>query len=197
MRWPLDPMTLMWIQIATGFMGALTLLFVGRILARKLGLGADTQAFFSPGGGGRDALLRALGKARREILVQVYAFNDEALLNALVEAKKRGVQVEVILDPHHDKVRTEDHQFLVAQGMDPLIDVEPRANPQVVLIDGKTAITGSYDFTPQAEAEHAQTLLLFRGQPDFVRLFRDNFFKHKQHARGTQKKEEDKLRLAA
>ena len=37
MQWPLDPMTLMWIQVATGAMGMLTLVYLWRNLLRKLG----------------------------------------------------------------------------------------------------------------------------------------------------------------
>ena len=78
----LEPMTLMWIQVATGFMGACTLLFLLRLLARKLGLVLDLKAHFSPNGGGRDAVLHALNKARREVLVHTYAFADQPLLAA-------------------------------------------------------------------------------------------------------------------
>ena len=53
----LNPMVLMWIQIATGFMGALTLVFVGRFVARFLGFLSDAKVYFSPKGGGRDAVL--------------------------------------------------------------------------------------------------------------------------------------------
>lgn len=197
MQWPLDPMTLMWIQVATGFLGAMTLMFVARLLARKLGIGPSIQTYFSPSGGARDALLRILNRARREVLLQVHSFQDETLLNALVEAKKRGVNVEVILDPHHEKIRTDDFQFLLAQGIDPLLDVEAKANMQAILIDGRTLITGSYDFSPQAEGEYAQHLLVHRGHPDLVQEFRENFLKHKGHSKAPQKKEEEKLRLAA
>lgn len=197
MQWPLDPMTLMWIQVATGFLGAMTLTFLVRLASKKLGLGQGIQTYFSPSGGARDALLRVLNRARREVLVQAYSFPDETLLNALVEAKKRGATVEVILDPHHEKVRTDDFHFLLAQGIDPLLDVEAKANPQVVLVDGNVLVTGSYDYTPQAEGEYSQHLLIHRGHPDLARQFRDNFFKHKAHSKPAHKKEEEKLRLAA
>lgn len=197
MLWPLDPMQLMWIQVATGFMGALTLVFVARIVGRFFGFGLDLKAYFSPSGGARDALLRVLNKARREVLVQSYSFEDEVLLAALVEAKKRGCNVEVILDPHHEKISTPDFKFLVEQGIDPWLDVEAHVNPQVIVIDGKVLVAGSYDFTPQAESEFVQNLIILRGHSEFVRQYREQFLKHKAHARASQKKEEDKLRLAA
>ena len=41
MTWPLDPMTLMWIQIATGFTGAMTLIYFWRGFLRKIGAVLD------------------------------------------------------------------------------------------------------------------------------------------------------------
>jgi phosphatidylserine/phosphatidylglycerophosphate/cardiolipin synthase-like enzyme len=195
MRW--DPMTLMWIQVATGFMGALTLVCLARFVGRRLGLLLDIKAYFSPAGGGRDALLRVLNKARREVLIQAYSFSDEPLLAALVEAKKRGVAVEVLLDAHHEKVRTTDFAFLVAQGIDPFLDTEARVNAQTVIVDGKVVVVGSYDYTPQAETDYVQTLVVIRRHAELVQQFRAEFQKHKAHAKPSQKKEEEKLRIAA
>src|SRR5579863_9340578 len=98
MSWPLDTDFLMWLQVATGFYGALTLVYAWRWLGRKLGRVIDTQVHFSPKGGCQEALVQEIHKARREILVQAYSFTSDALTNALVEAKKRGVKVEILLD---------------------------------------------------------------------------------------------------
>jgi phosphatidylserine/phosphatidylglycerophosphate/cardiolipin synthase-like enzyme len=39
-----------------------------------------------------------LNKAKREILVQAYSFTSQPIAKALVEAHKRGVRTEIILD---------------------------------------------------------------------------------------------------
>ena len=64
-----DPITLMWIQIATGATGTLTLMFLLRTLMRKLGFVLDIQVFFSPKGGCQEAIVRELLKARREVQI--------------------------------------------------------------------------------------------------------------------------------
>ncbi len=48
MKWPLDPDVLMWIQIATGFFGGLTLMHYLRLLGRKLGHVLDMSCTFRP-----------------------------------------------------------------------------------------------------------------------------------------------------
>ena len=92
-----DPMTLMWIQVATGAFGTLTLVFAFRWMLRKLGFILEIRAFFSPKGGCQEAIVAELKKARREILVQAYSFTADPLTFALVEAKKNGVAVEIVL----------------------------------------------------------------------------------------------------
>jgi phosphatidylserine/phosphatidylglycerophosphate/cardiolipin synthase-like enzyme len=58
---------------------------------------------FTPGGNCTDAIVQALSEAKRTILVQAYSFTSAPIAKALLDAHKRGVHVQVILD----KVRHE------------------------------------------------------------------------------------------
>src|SRR6266508_3101679 len=60
-------------------------------------------ACFTPGGNCTDAIVQALNDVKRSILVQAYSFTSAPIPKALLNAHKRGVQVQVILD----KVRHE------------------------------------------------------------------------------------------
>jgi phosphatidylserine/phosphatidylglycerophosphate/cardiolipin synthase-like enzyme len=186
-HWPLDAWTLMWIQIATGFTGALTLRHFGRVLLRKLGWVLHLQVFFSPKGGCGDAVLREIARARREILVQAYSFTSEPITMALVEAKKRGVHVDILLDHSNEKERYSDLKIFMEQGLDPHVDHNhPIAHNKIILIDKKTIITGSYNFTNQAEHDNAENLLIIKGHPDLPGMYRANFLQHKAHSKPAQ-----------
>lgn len=183
----LDPMTLMWIQVATGFTGALCLVFLWRHLLRKLGYLLDLRVYFSPKGGCQEAILRELNQARREILVQAYSFTADPLTFALVEAKKRGVHVEILLDVSNETERHSDLNIFLEHGLDPRIDGEHAiAHNKVLVIDKKVVITGSYNFTNSAEHENAENVLIIKGHPDLPTLYRENFFQHKLHSRPAQ-----------
>src|SRR6266542_1194486 len=75
--WPPNDFTLMWLQIAVGFTGALTFVHFLRSLGRKFGTIPDLRAYFSPRGGCQDSLVQELQKARKEILVQAYSFTAD------------------------------------------------------------------------------------------------------------------------
>jgi phosphatidylserine/phosphatidylglycerophosphate/cardiolipin synthase-like enzyme len=184
MDWPLDAYTLMWVQIATGFTGGLTLVYLLRSLSRKLGWVAELRSFFSPKGGCQDAIVRELRKARHELLVQAYSFTADPLTKELVDAKARGVVVTILLDKSNETESHSDLKILLDHKLDPMIDHDHAiAHNKVMIIDKKVLITGSFNFTNQAEHENAENLLILRGVPDLVAAYRDNFFKHKAHCK--------------
>ncbi|MBI3408326.1 MAG: phospholipase D family protein [Planctomycetes bacterium] len=184
LRWPPDAEFLMWLQIATGFMGALTLLHFLRVLGRKLGQVPEVRTYFSPKGGCQEAIVAELQKARREILVQAYSFTADPLTYGLVDAKKRGVTVEILLDKSNEVERYSDLRIFLEQGLDPHIDAEHAiAHNKIIIIDQRVLISGSYNFTNQAEGENAENLLIFRGHPELIRRYRENFIQHKSHCK--------------
>jgi phosphatidylserine/phosphatidylglycerophosphate/cardiolipin synthase-like enzyme len=185
-----DPMTLMWIQVATGAFGTLTLVFAFRWVLRKLGFILQVRAFFSPKGGCQEAIVAELKKARREILVQAYSFTADPLTFALVEAKKNGVIVEVVLDKSNEVDRYSDLHFFIENQMDVKIDHSHAiAHNKIIIIDKKVLITGSYNFTNQAENENAENLMIVTGHPELVAWYRDNFFKHHEHSKPAELRE--------
>jgi phosphatidylserine/phosphatidylglycerophosphate/cardiolipin synthase-like enzyme len=190
MRWPLDPMTLMWIQVATGAVGMLTLVHYWRVLLRKLGFVLDIKVFFSPKGGCTEAILAELRKARREVLVQAYSFTSDPITNMLVELKKNGVEVDLVLDKSNELERYSELHVFIEHGLNPLVDHDHAiAHNKIMIIDKRVVITGSFNFTNQAENENAENLMIIRGHPELVNWYRTNFFKHREHAKPAQIKE--------
>jgi phosphatidylserine/phosphatidylglycerophosphate/cardiolipin synthase-like enzyme len=56
------------------------------------------EVYFSPKGGCTDAIVRELDKAQNTVLVQAYSFTSYKIAKGLLDAHKRGVKVEIILD---------------------------------------------------------------------------------------------------
>jgi phosphatidylserine/phosphatidylglycerophosphate/cardiolipin synthase-like enzyme len=172
-----------WLLIATGFTGAFTLVFLYRWAHRKLGIMPSVEVYFSPKGGCMDAVVRELKKARREVLVQAYSFTADPITFGLVEAKKRGAQVDIVLDRSNEQESYSDLHILLEQGLAPLIDsTHAIAHNKIIIIDKRTLITGSYNFTNQAEHENAENLVVIKGHPELLGMYRQNFMVHKAHS---------------
>ncbi len=56
------------------------------------------QVYFSPFGGCAQAIVKKIGNGRNQILVQAYSFTSRPIAKAFLEAHKRGVKVEAIVD---------------------------------------------------------------------------------------------------
>ena len=118
---------------------------------------------FSPQGGCTEAVVRELNAARSSVLVQAYSFTSAPIAKALVAADKRGVHVEVILDGEKSKEAYTEADFLRNSGIPVLIDSRHAiAHNKVMIIDSQVVITGSFNFTKQAEEHNAENLLVIR-----------------------------------
>jgi phosphatidylserine/phosphatidylglycerophosphate/cardiolipin synthase-like enzyme len=178
-----------YVYMATGFTGALTLVFLMRELHRRLSWLPTVASHFSPKGGCTDAVLREIQRARRQILVQAYSFTSEVLARGLIEAKKRGVDVEILLDKSNEVERHSDLHILLENGLPPLIDgAHAIAHNKIMIIDKRTLVTGSFNFTNQAEHENAENLLIIKGHPELIQEYHKNFVSHKAHCKAAELK---------
>jgi phosphatidylserine/phosphatidylglycerophosphate/cardiolipin synthase-like enzyme len=141
-----------------------------------------TQVFFSPHGGATQAIVNQISNAKTEILIQAYSFTSTPIAKALVEAHKRGVKVEAIMDKTQRKERYTEATFLANMGIPTYIDsVHAIAHNKVMIIDMETVITGSFNFTKAAEEKNAENVLILVSK-ELARVYIDNWLKHKEHS---------------
>lgn len=141
------------------------------------------DVYFSPRGGATEAVVLEIGKARKEVLVQAYSFTSAPIARALLEAKKRGVKVEAVLDKSQRKERYTAATFLYNSGVPVKIDDKHAiAHNKIIIIDRQTLITGSFNFTKAAEGKNAENLLIIKGNRELVGKYLDNYHAHLSHS---------------
>jgi phosphatidylserine/phosphatidylglycerophosphate/cardiolipin synthase-like enzyme len=85
-------------------------------------------------------------------LVQAYSFTSAPIANALVDAHKRGVNVQVILDKSQRTEKYSSADFVARAGIPTFIDAKHAiAHNKIMVIDGYEILTGSFNFTKAAE----------------------------------------------
>jgi len=147
----------------------------------------EVKIYFSPNGGCEDAIIETLSHARREVDVAMYAFTSRGLAKALVEAKRRGVKVRVVLDSSFDQEnRYSKGEYLRRSGI-PVRLVAPRGqwgrarewegkmHNKFAVVDGTTVITGSYNWTVTAERVNHENLLIFTHSPKVAEAYLREF----------------------
>jgi len=124
---------------------------------------AHWDVCFTPGENCTEVIVRELGKARKTILVQAYSFTSAPIAKALVEAHKRKVDVRVILDKSQRSEKYSSADFVAHAGIPTWIDTCCAiAHNKVMVIDGETVITGSFNFTKSAQERNAENLIVLR-----------------------------------
>lgn len=141
-----------------------------------------TQVCFSPQGGCTEAIISQIDKAKTEILVQAYSFTSAPIAKALLNAHKRGVKVETILDKSQRREKYTSATFLANSGIPTFIDDRHAiAHNKIMVIDKETVITGSFNFTKAAEDKNAENLLIIRNKA-LAKIYMENWHKHKEHS---------------
>jgi phosphatidylserine/phosphatidylglycerophosphate/cardiolipin synthase-like enzyme len=126
-------------------------------------------------------VVRALEHAQESVLVQAYSFTSAPIAKALLDAKKRGVKVDVILDRS-----PAEGALLVGRLPGSRRNSGPhrcgaRAQNKVMVIDGATVITGSFNFTKAAEEHNAENLLVLEDKA-LASRYAENWRAHADHS---------------
>lgn len=141
------------------------------------------EVYFSPRGGCQAAIIREVGRAEKSIRVQAYSFTCQKIAKALLDAKGRGVDVEAIVDKSNVTSRYSAAKYLKYSGVPVLIDAEHAiAHNKIIIIDERTVITGSFNFSTSAEERNAENLLVIRGPPSLAQQYLANYQAHRTHS---------------
>lgn len=96
-------------------------------------------------------IIDAINRAKKSLRVKMFLFSDPALLKSVIAAKKRGVDVRIMLNPARRDGESENEasrKILRAQGVD-VIDTNPAfslTHEKSMVVDGKTAFVKSLNW---------------------------------------------------
>ena len=142
----------------------------------------EIHPYFSPNGGCTAAVLNALGAAKQSVLVESYTLSTNPFAQALVDAKKRGVDVQVILDKSQKTNQLSPAPYLANEGVPTYIDTAHRLSAnKITVIDGNEVISGSFSFTKSAES-NAESLMIINHAPQLAQNFTANWKAHLSHS---------------
>ena len=173
------------------FVALLLWLFCFVVQATALPATGTIEPIFTPGGDAEGAIVQALAEARHSVRVQAYLLTSRSVAYGLIEARRRGVDVQVLADR---EMVVKGERSLIPQIVANRIPVwlEVRyaiAHNKIIIIDGEDAgsasaavITGSFNFTHSAQVHNAENLLILRGNPALLRSYLDNWQRHREEA---------------
>lgn len=133
---------------------------------------ASVEVAFSPDGGAESLVLKFIGSAKASIRLAAYAFTSPSVVRALLEAKRRGVDVAVVVDHKNNlqESRTnasrEALNLMVNAGIPTrTVSVYPIHHDKYIVVDGRHVETGSFNFTAAAAKRNSENALVVWNDP--------------------------------
>ncbi len=133
------------------------------------------EVLFSPGEDCLSRIRSLVAAAKTSIDICVYTVTDDRISRRIHEAHERGVKVRIIADD----LKTDDPGSDIDQfrtlGIPVLLDdSRHQMHHKFAVFDGRTALTGSYNWTRSA-AEHNQENVVVSDDPRLVKALSDEF----------------------
>ncbi len=120
------------------------------------------ETYFSPEDNTIDHLLALVNGAQKSIYFLAFSFTSDELASALVVAQERGVEVRGVLDAGQ-AISNQGGEYarLRAADIEVRLDGEEgNMHDKVLIVDGKIVVTGSYNFSANAEDNNDENTLI-------------------------------------
>lgn len=134
---------------------------------------------FSPDGSAEKLVLDSINSARSSIRLAAYSFTAPPVVRALVDAKRRGVDVAVVVDHKHndksDKARAALNLLINAGVPTRTVAAFSIQHSKYAVIDGQHVQTGSYNYSASAARFNSENVLVVWNHAALARAYLDNW----------------------
>ena len=104
-----------------------------------------------------------------------FSFTQDALGSAMRDRFESGIDVQGVFEERQVS-RYSEYEPMKAAGMSVVQDRNRGTmHHKVIVIDEKTVITGSYNFSKNAEERNSENLLIIKGNPDIAEAYLTEF----------------------
>lgn len=136
---------------------------------------AETPVYehaFSPDQGATKLVISTINEAHSMIRVAAYTFTSLPIADALIEAKRRGVDVRVVLDKRQSHGRGNLFNYLVDNSIEVRKDGHYAImHNKFIIIDQEVLELGSFNYTKAAEKRNAENVLVIRDVPAMIKNY--------------------------
>ena len=162
-----------------------SLVAAGCLLAVQTAVAAETatvEVAFSPDGGAENLVLGAINGAQQSIRLMAYSFTAEAVVRALISARRRGVDVAVTVDYRNNIEEDRSGRARAALGALTyagipvrVVSAFPIQHSKFMEIDGRMVETGSYNYSSQAARYNSENAVIISGNANIADQYLRNW----------------------
>ena len=142
--------------------------------------GITVECFFAPEDDVQEAIVRDIVRAKEHIDFMAFSFTSKEIAQAMAERVAAGVRVRGIFEGRQAGSQYSKDEFLAAKGAEIKMDRNKyNMHNKVIILDGSKVITGSYNFSKNANTRNDENALIIhdpeiagRYTAEFESLFR-------------------------
>ena len=138
----------------------LGLLMVPSVFAGNIDIG------FTPNGNSLELVLKAIDSSTKTICMATYSFTSKPVALALLNAKKRGVDIQIVSDEKSNRSKYSAAKFLSNQGVNVRLNGNyPIMHNKFIVIDNKTLETGTFNYSNAGANKNAENVIVIWNDP--------------------------------
>lgn len=138
------------------------------------------ETYFSPDDQAARQIVHLLNNARKSVYFMAYTFTVADYSEILIGKKQDGLDVQGILDELMLGSESSEYSVLVDAGIPVFVDSgDGLMHHKVIIIDEEIVITGSYNFTANAERQNDENMLILWNK-DLARFYLEEFSRLKK-----------------
>ncbi|HHN6054882.1 TPA: phospholipase D family protein [Klebsiella pneumoniae] len=132
---------------------------------------ASAQVGFSPEGTAQQLVINVIGSAKDNIRMMAYSFTAPDIMKALIAAKRRGVDVKIVVDENGNTGRASRAAMNLVTNAGIPLRVNSNYKIQhdkVIIVDGRHVETGSFNYTASAEKYNSENAIVMWDAPELA-----------------------------
>lgn len=143
------------------------------------------EVAFSPNEGSEHLVIKAIESAHQEINVLAYSFTSAPITKALIDARHRGIIVNMVVDEKSNinedrsgKARAALSTLATAGANVQVISVYPIHHDKVMIIDRQTVELGSFNYSAAAAHKNSENVLVNWNNHQLAQVYLKHFMRN-------------------
>ncbi|MFZ6775871.1 phospholipase D family protein [Undibacterium sp. Ji83W] len=135
---------------------------------------AQIENAFSPDAKAEELVLKVINAAVSSIRLAAYSFSSPTVVKALLDAKKRGVNIMVLVDYRRNQKKPNWaalNRLVVAGIATRTISVYAIHHDKYIIADEQTVQNGSFNYTRDAAEDNSENVIVFWRNPELAKSF--------------------------
>ena len=147
---------------------------LGQRVAAHAERNTGIEVAFSPEAGAENLILKVIGSAKTNLRLAAYSFTSPAIVQALLEAKKRGIDVRVVVDDRGNRSKASIAALNLLVGAHiPVRSISRYAihHDKYIVVDDMHVQTGSFNYSRAAAQSNSENVMVVWNRPEIASLY--------------------------